>query len=185
MLWNGCQIFCFHGTRLILILSKASPVLTKILDISCGIPTLLLQLKRLGFTNLSGADDDHFQPRIVQAAKAFSEIFNLNATFYDIRTGYPRKYRAIDKQFDVISQFGAATYTILTLIDPILKPGGWFVSETVTTKPPKNFAEKYEIITRDFDIGRRLKEWNGAVVVHRKRDVTISTTSRNFWEYAS
>ena len=103
---------------------KDKPRSSEILDICCGIPTLLLQLKVMGFDRLSGTDDETFQPRIVRAAEAFSRTFDLNATIHNIRTGYPLDYRLINKKFDVISQFGAATYTYLTLIDPILKLGG-------------------------------------------------------------
>ena len=98
------------------------PKSTRIIDLCCGIPTFLEALHLSGFTELFGTEDNSFMPNVVEAAKEYVNICNMNAGIFNVRTGYAGDYRNIlksEKPFDVVTNFGVATYLYFPYIKRI------------------------------------------------------------------
>lgn len=168
------SLFPWHGPALAEMELLPKGKSARVLDICCGIPTFLEALNLSGFTELFGTEDNSFMPNVVEAAREYVSISNINAKIYDVRTGYAGDYRNIlktEKPFDVITNFGVATYIYFPLIYDLLAERGLFIAETYFENVPAEFSSKFELVRSYPEYGFRLRKFagSGAVSVFRKK----------------
>ncbi len=152
----------------------ALPKSKRILDICCGIPTFLEALHIAGFTELFGTEDNSFMPGVVEAAQEYCDISGMKARVFNVRTGYTGDYRNIlktEQPFDVVTNFGVATYLYFPMIYDLLNAGGIFVAESYFERVPPEFESKFELVRAYPEYGFRLRNFagSGAVSVFRKK----------------
>jgi SAM-dependent methyltransferase len=129
----------------------------RIIDIGCGMGHLFLHLYRLGYRDLMGVDESSFQPGVVDCAREFLAWYHTPVALLDVpNVGFHGHYKAkgLFGLFDVVTLFGMRGYCLYELAFELLKPGGYFIQETI--EPTLGvYATDFTIVATYPGYGRR------------------------------
>lgn len=122
-------------------------------------------------SNFIGVDDSTFQPGIVRAAKEFLDYYKVDCQLYDFNASFAGNYEENELfgRIDIVTSFGVTTYDLLGIAKDLLKPGGYYIFETLERRLVGYWEEKYEFVKCYEKYGRAMGAFN-IMVLRRKNE---------------